>query len=132
MTEPADLAAMIEGLPGDVPALARVVQGLVIHGDWLDRYGANRSAFGTISRTTLPIRQRLAALIERDSRDLDECRVPAQRSVGTCRDFALMLCAFLRAKGTPARVVDLRPTLAMAGKITGFVNTGMTVRPAGV
>jgi hypothetical protein len=67
-------------------------------------YGDDPAAFGPISRTTLPVRQRLEALLERDGRELNKARVPTRRGVGTCRDFALMVCAFLRATGTAARL----------------------------
>jgi hypothetical protein len=101
MTEP---AALFTRLPKDIAGLNRVAQGLLVHGDMLDKYGEDPAAFGSVSRTTLPVQQRLEALLERDGRPLDEVRVPAQRGVGTCRDFALMLCAFLRTLGTPARL----------------------------
>jgi hypothetical protein len=104
MTDPNGLVALVARLPGKIAVLNRVVRGLVVHCEWLEQYGVDRSAFGTISRTTLPIKQRLAALIERDGRELDESRLPKQRQIGTCRDFALMMCAFLRTKGTPARL----------------------------
>lgn len=103
MTEPAALAALVARLPNEVAALNRVVQGLLVHCDWLEQYD-EVAAFGTVSRSTLPVEQRLAALIERDGRALDEGRVPARREIGTCRDFALLLCAFLRTKNIPARL----------------------------
>jgi len=104
MTEPAALAALFTQLPYDVAGLNRVVQGLLVHGDLLGKYGDDPAAFGPVSRTTLPMQQRLAAQIERDGRALNEARVPTQRGIGTCRDFALMMCAFLRTMGTPARL----------------------------
>lgn len=104
MTEPGAQASSLQRLPSDVAALNRVVQGLLVHCDWLDAYGDDRGAFGSVSRTTLPLRQRLADVLQRDGRELDEVRVPAQRAVGTCRDIALMLCGFLRATGTAARL----------------------------
>ena len=58
----------------------------------------------TDDRETLPVAERLALVLGRDARALTERRPPAQRSVGTCRDFALMLCGFLRSQGIPARV----------------------------
>ena len=103
MTEPAALEALFRNLSADVADLNRVVQGLLVHCAWLGSYGADLSAFGPVSRTTLPVSERLAAMVERDGRGLD-ARPPTQRAVGTCRDFALALCAFLRATGTPARL----------------------------
>jgi hypothetical protein len=104
MTEPAALEPLFKNLSGDVAVLNRVVQGLLVHCAWLGSYGADLSAFGPVSRTTLPVSKRLAAMVERDGRRLDEARAPTQRAVGTCRDFALTLCGFLRATGTPARL----------------------------
>ena len=66
--------------------------------------GEGPGAFGPVSRTTLPVQQRLTALLERDGRKLDEIRMPTQREIGICRDFALMVCALLRATGTAARL----------------------------
>lgn len=102
MTDPAGFAALVAGLPDEIAALNRVVQGLIVHCAWLQHYGGS-GAFGVVSRTTLPVEERLAALVGRDGREL-ESRMPTQREVGTCRDFALMMCAFLRAKGTAARL----------------------------
>ena len=104
MTAPGPLARQFEQLPSDVVSLSRITHGLLVHAEWLSAYGVSASAFPTISRTTLPVAQRLGALLELDKRALDEPRRPAQRAVGTCRDFALTLCSFLRAKGTPARL----------------------------
>jgi hypothetical protein len=104
MTEPGTLAALFNGLPADVAGLNQVVQGLLVHGDLLAKYDEDLAAFGPVSRTTLPVQQRLAALQERDGRPLPDARAPTRRGVGTCRDFALLICAFLRAAGTPARL----------------------------
>ena len=104
MTEPAALATLFTRLPQNVAALNRVAQGLLVHGDLLGKYGDDPAAFGPVSRTTLPVQQRLEAVLERDGRPLDEVRARTQRGVGTCRDFALLVCAFLRTMGTPARL----------------------------
>ncbi len=98
------MTSPIGQLPSNVADLNRVVQGLIVHTDWLGHYTDDLSAFGSVSRATLPVRQRLAAVLEHDGRPLDEARRPIDREVGTCRDFALMICAFLRAQGTAARL----------------------------
>lgn len=96
-------AALAE-LPSSVSALNGVVQGVIIHTDLLSAYGVDESRFDRISRETLPVAERLALILDNDARALTVRRAPARRTVGTCRDFALMLCAFLRSKRTPARV----------------------------
>ena len=103
MTEPVGFEAQLKNFPSDVASLTCIVQGLLVHSEWLP-YGIDPDAFSSVSRATLPVSQRLGRLIARDALGVCEARAPAQREVGTCRDFALTLCAFLRAGGTPARV----------------------------
>ena len=103
MTEPGAFESLIKRLPPDVGYLSRVVQGLLVHSEWLAAYGLDPRAYHSISRATLPVSERLAALLNK-GRALDEAHVPAARAVGTCRDFALILCCFLRTLGRPARL----------------------------
>jgi transglutaminase superfamily protein len=104
MSDPGRHAARIAELPADVGALNRIVQGLLIHSDWLDAYGVDAHELRANSRTTLPVADRLADVLEADARTLHAPRLPRQRSAGTCRDFALMVTSFLRCKGVPARL----------------------------
>jgi hypothetical protein len=104
MSDPGRHAAVVAELPSGVAVLNGVVQGVIIHTDWLDAYGVDRSRFDRVSRETLPVAERLALILECDAHALTVRRPPALRTVGTCRDFALMLCAFLRSKGIAARV----------------------------
>lgn len=46
----------------------------------------------------------LERIVELDDRPLTEPRLPERRLLGCCRDFAVLLCAMARHKGTPARV----------------------------
>ena len=102
MSDPAHHAAAIAGLPVDIDQLTGLISGLLVHSDWLSEYGLGESQSG--ARVTLPIAERLDQLMRRTSQTLDLVRPPGLRSVGTCRDFALMLCSFLRCKGIPARL----------------------------
>lgn len=104
MSDPGDHAAHIAELPADLGALNRVVQGLLIHADWLGAYDVDAHEFRNNSRTTLPVADRLAEVLAADPRPLRVPRLPRRRSAGTCRDFALMTASFLRAKGVPARL----------------------------
>ena len=96
--------AAVAGLPQSISALNGVVQGLIIHTDWLGAYGIDESRFARVSRETLPVAERLGLIQGADDRALLARRPPARRTVGTCRDFALMLCGFLRDKGVAARL----------------------------
>jgi hypothetical protein len=104
ITDPGAEAAAFDGLPADLPALARIVQGLVFH------YMADAPLFGwtppkerlgEIDSRTLPaILARLRAL---DGRPLTEARPPERRILGCCRDFTVLLCAMARHHGIPVR-----------------------------
>lgn len=104
MSDPGRGSLHFAGLPAEVGALCRIVQGVLIHSDWIAAYGAAEAQFRTVSRETLPLAARLAQIAEVDSRPLAQERVVDRRTVGTCRDYALMLCGMLRAQGVPARV----------------------------
>jgi Transglutaminase-like superfamily len=104
MSNPANHAARVAELPSDAGALNLIVQGLLIHPDWLSAYDVDSDELRANSRTTLPIADRLAVILDTDARPLHAPRSPRQRSAGTCRDFALMLTSFLRGKRVPARL----------------------------
>jgi hypothetical protein len=104
MSYPAGHAAVIADLPCDIGLLNTVVQGVLIHSDWLAAYGVDNNHLLAASRTTLPVADRLDSIFEKDAQSLQIRRSPQNRAVGTCRDFALMLCSFLRSKGIPSRV----------------------------
>lgn len=104
VTDPGAAAGWLAGLPADVPALARVVRGLVFH------YFADEAIYGW-----RPPRERiaeidtrrasamLARLAELDARPLTEPRPPERRLVGCCRDFTVLLCTLARHRGIAAR-----------------------------
>jgi Transglutaminase-like superfamily len=102
-TSPRDHAGLFDGLPGDIGGLCGVVQGLVVHAYWANRYGlapddARREEVGL--RT---VARQLARIVELDPRPLTEARPVDRRIVGMCRDFTVLLTAMLRHQGVPAR-----------------------------
>jgi hypothetical protein len=105
LSDPGGCASLFDGLPCDVAGLCAAVQGVLLH-DYFggELYGPPPPTFAEHSRATLPIAERLDAITARDDAPLDRARRPFDRCVGTCRDFALMLCAMLRHRGVPARV----------------------------
>jgi hypothetical protein len=100
--DPGRHIAEIASMPRDIDALCTVVHGLLVHSDWLDAYGLGQKP--SASRSTLPIADRLEAILAIDKAPFREKRAPERRSIGTCRDFALMLASFLRCQGVPARL----------------------------
>jgi len=103
-TDPGAHAARIDGLPLDIPALCRILQGLLIHEAWIERQGLDPAPFSSQSRATLPVARRLEQLLTIDPSSLGIARPAASRAMATCRDFALMTCAVLRHHSVPARI----------------------------
>lgn len=97
--------ALFDALPSDVAGLCRVIQGLLIHDhSGLHLYGDPHASFHRASRETLPVSRRIIEIMTAQKAPLTEVRQPFERTVGTCRDFSLMLCAMLRQQGVAARV----------------------------
>lgn len=103
MTDPREEAEMFEDLPRGVPALYDVVQGLLIHVFWAERYGVTLPGDREKELQMRSIEEKLQQIRKLDSRSLTKSRLLGRRLVGNCRDFSLMLCAMLRHQGVPAR-----------------------------
>jgi hypothetical protein len=97
-------AEIVAELSPDIGVLNSVVQGVLVHTDWLTEYGLDDTRSAAASRATSSVVDRLNAVLQTDSQPLKIPRQPEKRQTGTCRDFAPMLCSFLRSKGVPARV----------------------------
>ena len=92
ITDPGPRAADFAGLPADVRALTRAVQGLVFH------YMADEKILGW-----RPPKDRLPEIDTRRVRPLGEARPPERRLIGCCRDFTVLLCAMARHHRIPVR-----------------------------
>jgi hypothetical protein len=104
MSDPAGHTPVIAALSSDIGVLNNIIHGVLVHADWLAAYGLDDTCSDASARATVPVADRLDSIFEKDARRLPIQRPPGKRAVGTCRDFALMLCSFLRSKGIPSRV----------------------------
>ena len=112
LTVPGKYQTLLRSLPLDVSELCRIVQGVLIHDSAGGRfYGRPPDRFHLASRETLPVAERIDAILTACGDPISVPRQPFERSVGTCRDFALMLCGMLREHGVQARVRCAVPTL---------------------
>ncbi|WP_274559587.1 transglutaminase-like domain-containing protein [Streptomyces spiramyceticus] len=91
-------------LPSDQRELAAAVRGLLIHRDEGDRFGCQMPEDRRNDAEARYVADILQILDSRRALALTVARGPADRFVGSGRDFALLLCAFLRQTGTPSRV----------------------------
>lgn len=102
-SDPGDLD--VGGLPREPGQLARFVRDVIIHRGEGELFGhAIPERWLAEDAESRYVTEVLRILRERSGRPLTERREPAERFVGTCRDFSLLLCSLLRATGTPARL----------------------------
>lgn len=98
--DPAQLA-LVEGLPDDPVEICAVAQGLVIQPS--DAAASGIDAGRLEEKNIRPARRLIAVLTALDASPLQGARAPEKRVIGTCRHFTVLACAFLRARGIPAR-----------------------------
>ncbi len=103
ITDPKGEASLFERLPTDIPSLCKVVQGLLIHIFWAERYGEQLSDERRQQVQLRHVARTLARIRELDNRPLTLARPLDKKLVGNCRDFTTLLCAMLRHQGVPAR-----------------------------
>ena len=102
-TKPGRYAAALGRLPADIPALCRVVQGLMIHIFWAQHYGVELPEQRKGEVQLRSVVSKLDRIAELDPRPLEQARPPDKRLAGNCRDFSLLLTAMLRHHAVPAR-----------------------------
>lgn len=97
-----DLLPALAGLPEDPVALCRAAQGLVMLPHLAAGFGISDER--QVERSIRSTSDVLHRVLQLDAVPLDQEREPDRRVVGTCRQFALLSCAFLRYRSIPARV----------------------------
>lgn len=103
MTTAGHRADLLDPLPHDIKALVQIVQGLMIHVFWAERYGIQLPASRQSELQLRPLFRKLERIVELDVRPLAQAREPGKRLVGNCRDFSVLLTGILRYQGVPAR-----------------------------
>jgi hypothetical protein len=103
LTSPGRHLEEFAALPDDPVALARIVQGLVLHKYMADAYGVDVPPAREGEAHTRRVESMLDQLLARDDRPLAALRAPEKRMFGVCGHFTVMLVSMLRAKGIPAR-----------------------------
>jgi hypothetical protein len=103
LTSPGRHAAAFDALPNDPIALARIVQGLVLHKYMARAYGVEVAPARDVESHTRRVETMLDQILAHDDRPLPALRAPDKRLFGVCGHFTSMLVAMLRAKRIPAR-----------------------------
>jgi hypothetical protein len=87
----------------DIPSLARVMHGLLLHTHWAPAYGQKLSPDRRETEHLRRIGDLLDAAMRIDPAPLTTPRPPERRIVGVCSHYSLLAVAVLRSQGTPAR-----------------------------
>ena len=103
MTDPGEHSALFNGLPADIPALCGIVQGLILHVHWAERYGVSLTEERRQEPNLRKVSRQLERIRELDGSPLTVARPLEKRVVGTCRDYSTFLSAILKYQGVPAR-----------------------------
>jgi hypothetical protein len=103
MTNPGSFLDLYADLPTDISSLVKVVQGLVIHVFWVERYGVKLTPEREAEVQLRTLERRLARTLELDSNPLTIARLNESKIAGNCRDFSVTLASMLQSKGIPAR-----------------------------
>lgn len=93
----------LEWLTDDIRAIVQVVQGLIVHDLWLERYGTALRKEQCCDVNIAYMEDLLDKAMSLDNRSLAISRPPEKRVIACCREFATLVCAILRHKGIPAR-----------------------------
>jgi len=103
VSDPGRHAAVFDGLPGEPGALAKTVQGLLIHQHIAPAYGVTLSRDQQSQSHVRAVEKILDDIVTRDGRPLSALRAASERQVGVCRHFTLLHVTMLRAHGVAAR-----------------------------
>jgi excinuclease ABC subunit A len=104
ITDPGPFAHLLECLPPDPAGLTQIVQGLLIHKLEVQLYNIQVSPVQRHELYLRTVQQILGRVQSIDPSPLTIERVPQQRVVSICRDFAVLFVAFARQQGIPARM----------------------------
>ncbi|NUT36024.1 MAG: transglutaminase domain-containing protein [Hamadaea sp.] len=99
-TDPGEHAALLDGLPADVPSIAEAVRNVLLH---YRASGLELTAEHLLEVNNRWVERILAADQSRHPKPLAEPRPYAEHVAGCCRDYTLLSVAALRHKGIPAR-----------------------------
>jgi excinuclease ABC subunit A len=102
-TDPAIYAEKLDQLPDTIPELVKVVQGLIIHRLDGQIFGINIPQDRLNEMEIRKVSSMLEVIFKLDDSPITQPRSVEKKLISGCRDFAVLLCAFLRHKGIPAR-----------------------------
>jgi hypothetical protein len=93
ISAPAEHAPSLAELPPDIPGTIACIQDLMLHLHWAGRYGVTLNRVRQEEANLRTVRDRLAKINALDGPPLPPPLPLSKKTVGTCRDFSLLLSA---------------------------------------
>jgi len=93
---------IIKSITDNPQYICQIVQGLITHGSWLKFYELQVDE-KDVGFYPLEMSDLLTEIVKLDPRPITIARMPENRVVASCREYATLACALLRAKGIPSR-----------------------------
>ncbi len=103
ITHPGKYLFLYSNLPDNIIDLCDIVQNLLLHIHWAERYGRIILDEEKHEEGLRKVERQLELYIRNSSSKTFIQLNREQKILGTCRDFSTLLCSFLRYKGIPAR-----------------------------
>jgi len=103
ISNPGNFTYLFDILPQDISQLCRIIQGLILHPFWAERYGEKLSKERLTEVDIRHVKIILARIQEIKSGPIDQVRPLNERFIGNCRTFSVLLASMLQYLGIPAR-----------------------------
>jgi len=103
MSDPESQVSLFQSLPNSVAELVKLVQNVTIHIFWAERYGYKIPAERMFELQLRSLSRRLERTMQLAPQQIHVERPVDMKLIGNCRDHSLLLTAFLRHQGIPAR-----------------------------
>ncbi len=103
ISDPGNYQFLFEDLSVEISELCKVIQGIMLHIHWAERYGVSVTKERCHEEDLRKVERQLALIAERSSQGNPISLPQNKRIFGTCRDFSTLLCSMLRYHHIPAR-----------------------------
>jgi len=103
ITDPGRFKRLFDNLPQDISQLCRIIQGLLLHAFWAERYGEKPSEERIAYASIRHVEHIFGQIQEINSGPIEQSRHLNERFVGNCRTYSVLLASILQHQGKPAR-----------------------------
>lgn len=103
MTEVKTMKHMIKDIPKDIPSIVSIVQNVLLHKAWAERYGVELKGKKHEEPWLRSVEEKLIHLDKLGYKHVQHKKSIENKILGICRDFSVMAAALCIEAGIPAR-----------------------------